>query len=317
MRILTHILGLVQSRSSVCIGRILCTVRSARLLSPLVLFGGFIGSRREAYYDWSNANTLFVRLLCKSCAWKSTRWSRKYNTRGKRAFPKYQRTLACTFRVSNNQFSVSVNKQGQIKWNDLSMANFILSYCFPFGRPEGSLKATLSLLERVLMKDIVTPVPPEEVRSMIKKSLETAALVNYTRLSSEAKIEGNLYIKVIRWTKINERTFDLQMIYEVKWLCHQLRNSKIWSTWRSCALICCNKMKSTTLRYILFVKYKLYESVRKRFRVYIEILLGKRVPMHSQMNFSSHRIIRLFVRFLRSSVVFLLPIYVAMEVHTV
>lgn len=42
------------------------------------------------------------------------------------------------------------------------------------------------------MKDIVTPVPPEEVRQMIKKSLETAALVNYTRLSSEAKIEDDL-----------------------------------------------------------------------------------------------------------------------------
>nr|CAD7428360.1 unnamed protein product [Timema monikensis] len=42
----------------------------------------------------------------------------------------------------------------------------------------------------VLMKDIVTPVPPEEVRGMIKKCLETAALVNYTRLSAEAKIEG-------------------------------------------------------------------------------------------------------------------------------
>ncbi|XP_055922621.1 calcium-dependent secretion activator isoform X4 [Eupeodes corollae] len=65
-------------------------------------------------------------------------------------------------------------------------------FCFPFGRPEGALKATLSLLERVLMKDIVTPVPPEEVRQMIKKSLETAALVNYTRLSSEAKIEEDL-----------------------------------------------------------------------------------------------------------------------------
>lgn len=64
-------------------------------------------------------------------------------------------------------------------------------YCFPFGRPEGALKATLSLLERVLMKDIVTPVPPEEVRQMIKKSLETAALINYTRLSAEAKIEGS------------------------------------------------------------------------------------------------------------------------------
>ncbi|XP_057672217.1 calcium-dependent secretion activator isoform X3 [Diorhabda carinulata] len=65
-------------------------------------------------------------------------------------------------------------------------------FCFPFGRPEGALKATLSLLERVLMKDIVTPVPPEEVRGMIKKCLETAALVNYTRLSSEAKIEDDL-----------------------------------------------------------------------------------------------------------------------------
>lgn len=41
------------------------------------------------------------------------------------------------------------------------------------------------------MKDIVTPVPPEEVRSTIKKSLENAALDNYTRLSAEAKIEGN------------------------------------------------------------------------------------------------------------------------------
>ncbi|KAK3102520.1 hypothetical protein FSP39_011931 [Pinctada imbricata] len=62
-------------------------------------------------------------------------------------------------------------------------------YCFPFGRPEGALKATLSLLERVLMKDIVTPVPPEEVRNVIKKCLENAALVNYTRISEYAKIE--------------------------------------------------------------------------------------------------------------------------------
>ncbi|XP_042212858.1 calcium-dependent secretion activator-like isoform X7 [Homarus americanus] len=68
------------------------------------------------------------------------------------------------------------------------ITNFM--YCFPFGRPEGALKATLSLLERVLMKDIVTPVPPEEVRGMIKKCLENAALLNYTRLSAETKIEG-------------------------------------------------------------------------------------------------------------------------------
>ncbi|XP_055365307.1 calcium-dependent secretion activator 1 isoform X4 [Betta splendens] len=63
-------------------------------------------------------------------------------------------------------------------------------YCFPFGRPEGALKATLSLLERVLMKDIVTPVPQEEVRAVIRKCLEQAAVVNYQRLSEYAKLEG-------------------------------------------------------------------------------------------------------------------------------
>ncbi|XP_034142967.1 calcium-dependent secretion activator 1 isoform X4 [Esox lucius] len=63
-------------------------------------------------------------------------------------------------------------------------------YCFPFGRPEGALKATLSLLERVLMKDIVTPVPQEEVKTVIRKCLEQAALVNYQRLSEYAKVEG-------------------------------------------------------------------------------------------------------------------------------
>ncbi|XP_058229758.1 calcium-dependent secretion activator 1 isoform X6 [Hemibagrus wyckioides] len=63
-------------------------------------------------------------------------------------------------------------------------------YCFPFGRPEGALKATLSLLERVLMKDIVTPVPQEDVKAVIRNCLEQAALVNYQRLSEYAKVEG-------------------------------------------------------------------------------------------------------------------------------
>nr|CAB3227414.1 calcium-dependent secretion activator 1-like [Phallusia mammillata] len=64
-------------------------------------------------------------------------------------------------------------------------------YCFPFGRPQGALKATLSLLERVMMKDIVTPVPAEDVRAIIKKCLEEAALVNYTRVSEYAKVEAS------------------------------------------------------------------------------------------------------------------------------
>uniref|UniRef100_A0A4W5NX45 Ca2+-dependent activator protein for secretion b n=1 Tax=Hucho hucho TaxID=62062 RepID=A0A4W5NX45_9TELE len=64
-------------------------------------------------------------------------------------------------------------------------------YCFPFGRPEGALKATLSLLERVLMKDIVTPVPQEEVKGVIRKCLEQAAQLNYAKITEYAKIEGH------------------------------------------------------------------------------------------------------------------------------
>ncbi|XP_077194488.1 calcium-dependent secretion activator 2 isoform X4 [Paroedura picta] len=65
-------------------------------------------------------------------------------------------------------------------------------YCFPFGRPEGALKATLSLLERVLMKDIATPIPAEDVKKVVRKCLEKAALINYTRLTDYAKIEETL-----------------------------------------------------------------------------------------------------------------------------
>uniref|UniRef100_A0A673J326 Calcium-dependent secretion activator 1-like n=1 Tax=Sinocyclocheilus rhinocerous TaxID=307959 RepID=A0A673J326_9TELE len=65
-------------------------------------------------------------------------------------------------------------------------------YCFPFGRPEGALKATLSLLERVLMKDIVTPVPQEEVKAVIRKCLEQAAQINYQRITDYAKVEENV-----------------------------------------------------------------------------------------------------------------------------
>ncbi|XP_072527459.1 calcium-dependent secretion activator 2 isoform X5 [Salminus brasiliensis] len=64
-------------------------------------------------------------------------------------------------------------------------------YCFPFGRPEGALKATLSLLERVLMKDITTPVPVEEMTKIVKKCLEKAALINYSQLTDYAQFEAD------------------------------------------------------------------------------------------------------------------------------
>ncbi|XP_051996531.1 calcium-dependent secretion activator 1-like isoform X4 [Xyrauchen texanus] len=68
-------------------------------------------------------------------------------------------------------------------------------YCFPFGRPEGALKATLSLLERVLMKDIVTPVPQEEVKTVICKCLEQAAQINYQRIADYARVEVEKTLK--------------------------------------------------------------------------------------------------------------------------
>uniref|UniRef100_A0A8C9VS49 Calcium dependent secretion activator 2 n=1 Tax=Scleropages formosus TaxID=113540 RepID=A0A8C9VS49_SCLFO len=64
-------------------------------------------------------------------------------------------------------------------------------YCFPFGRPEGALKATLSLLERVLMKDISSPAPAEELKGLVQKCLEKAAQVNYTQLIDYAHIDAD------------------------------------------------------------------------------------------------------------------------------
>ena len=53
------------------------------------------------------------------------------------------------------------------------------------------------------MKDVATPVPQNEVRAVIKKSLENAALVNYERLSEEARIEGEYRPKKLREIELN------------------------------------------------------------------------------------------------------------------
>ncbi|XP_005724541.1 calcium-dependent secretion activator 1 isoform X11 [Pundamilia nyererei] len=88
-------------------------------------------------------------------------------------------------------------------------------YCFPFGRPEGALKATLSLLERVLMKDIVTPVPPEEVKGVIRKCLEQAAQLNYQRIKDYAKIEENVGRLVTPAKKLEETIRLAELVIEV------------------------------------------------------------------------------------------------------
>ncbi|XP_078103687.1 calcium-dependent secretion activator 1 isoform X7 [Sander vitreus] len=88
-------------------------------------------------------------------------------------------------------------------------------YCFPFGRPEGALKATLSLLERVLMKDTATLVPQEEVKSVIRKCLEQAALVNYQRLSEYAKLEENVGRLVTPAKKLEDNIRLAELVIEV------------------------------------------------------------------------------------------------------
>ena len=47
------------------------------------------------------------------------------------------------------------------------------------------------------MKDVATPASQSEVRGTIKEALTKAALVNYERLSEEARIEGTLCLKAL------------------------------------------------------------------------------------------------------------------------
>ncbi|XP_030632179.1 calcium-dependent secretion activator 1 isoform X7 [Chanos chanos] len=88
-------------------------------------------------------------------------------------------------------------------------------YCFPFGRPEGALKATLSLLERVLMKDIVTPVPQEEVKTVIRKCLEQAAQINYQRITDYAKLEENVGNLATPAKKLEDTIRMAELVIEV------------------------------------------------------------------------------------------------------
>jgi hypothetical protein len=46
-------------------------------------------------------------------------------------------------------------------------------------------------LAQVMMKDLVTPIPPDEIYGVVKKCLENAALMNYTKVTEMAKTEGN------------------------------------------------------------------------------------------------------------------------------
>uniref|UniRef100_A0A8D0AMF6 Calcium dependent secretion activator 2 n=1 Tax=Sander lucioperca TaxID=283035 RepID=A0A8D0AMF6_SANLU len=88
-------------------------------------------------------------------------------------------------------------------------------YCFPFGRPDGALKATLSLQERVLMKDITTPVPPEEMKKLVQKCLESAAQINYSQLIDYAQIKEDKECRVDPHAAPEKRLEDMMRLGEL------------------------------------------------------------------------------------------------------
>lgn len=83
---------------------------------------------------------------------------------------------------------------------------------------------------KVLMKDIVTPVPQEEVKTVIRKCLEQAALVNYTRLSEYAKIEG----KALSFWNYN---FSCVSRRQLRWLWSSLKKAHLLITLLSIKLL--------------------------------------------------------------------------------
>lgn len=53
---------------------------------------------------------------------------------------------------------------------------------------------SLFVLFQVLMKDITTPVPPEEMKKLVQKCLEKAARINYSQLMEYAQIKGEFIV---------------------------------------------------------------------------------------------------------------------------
>lgn len=60
------------------------------------------------------------------------------------------------------------------------------------------------------MKDITTPVPAEEMKKIVQKCLEKAALINYTQLTDYAQFEGFIYIILQNKQRNIEIWFKLQ-----------------------------------------------------------------------------------------------------------
>jgi len=56
-----------------------------------------------------------------------------------------------------------------------------------------------------MMKDLVTPVAVDEIRNVVRKCLENAALINYTKVNEMAKNEGQTPVQQVIWAKLTWR----------------------------------------------------------------------------------------------------------------
>lgn len=69
------------------------------------------------------------------------------------------------------------------------------------------------------MKDITTPVPAEEMKKIVQKCLEKAALINYTQLTDYAQFEGFICIILFMYQKVyreNMNVFVALILVSVK-----------------------------------------------------------------------------------------------------
>lgn len=71
------------------------------------------------------------------------------------------------------------------------------------------------------MKDIVTPVPPEEVKGVIRKCLEQAAQLNYERIKEYAKIEGKRTAHASLSNANDANDVPVRLVYFPQWLCEK------------------------------------------------------------------------------------------------
>ncbi|KAK4469837.1 hypothetical protein MN116_007348, partial [Schistosoma mekongi] len=88
-------------------------------------------------------------------------------------------------------------------------------YCFPFGRPEGALEKTISLLERVLTKETGEPTSTEHIRNVIRNCLRNAAVLNYERISEYVMIEVGSGPRVKNTKKETRKIYEMHHLAEL------------------------------------------------------------------------------------------------------